>query len=48
VNGGIYKKVKNRLERIRISGAGSPVDALISDVGESSSADVGGQLLLRA
>jgi len=48
VNGGIYKKAKNRLERIRISGAGSPVDALISDVGESSSADFSGQLLLRA
>jgi SAM-dependent methyltransferase len=33
VNGGIYKKRKNRLERIEISGKGSAVDALISDVG---------------
>ena len=31
VNGGIYKKTKNRLEMIDISGKGSPVDALISD-----------------
>jgi hypothetical protein len=33
INGGIYKKTKNRLERIEISGKGSQVDALISDVG---------------
>jgi hypothetical protein len=30
VNGGIYKKTKNRMERIEISGNGSKVDALIA------------------
>jgi SAM-dependent methyltransferase len=33
INGGIYKKAKNHLDRIEISGKGSQVDALISDVG---------------
>ena len=33
VNGGIYKKTNDRLQRIEISGKGSHVDALISDVG---------------
>ena len=33
VDGGIYKKTKNRMERIKIAGKGSQVDALISDVG---------------
>jgi SAM-dependent methyltransferase len=33
VNGGIYKKTKDCLERIAISGEGSQVDALIVDVG---------------
>lgn len=32
VNGGIYKKTGNRLEKIETSGAGSPLDALISNL----------------
>ncbi len=36
VDGGIYKKTKNRMERIEMSGKGSPVDALISEGSGSS------------
>jgi len=36
VDGGIYKKIKNRMERIEISGKGSKVDALIFGVGGST------------
>jgi hypothetical protein len=32
VNGGIYKKVKNRMERIEMSGKGSKVDTMILGV----------------
>jgi hypothetical protein len=33
VNGGVYKRTNDRLQRIEISGNGSYVDALISDLG---------------
>jgi hypothetical protein len=46
VDGGIYKKTKSRMERIAISGKGSQIDALISDVGafteETDSSHTGG------
>jgi hypothetical protein len=32
VDGGIYKKMKNHMEMVEISGSGSKVDALISDI----------------
>ncbi len=36
VNGGIYKKVKNHMEIVEISGMGSKVDALISEIPDKS------------
>jgi SAM-dependent methyltransferase len=34
VNGGIYKKINNRMERIETSGKGSKVDTLILNIGD--------------
>jgi hypothetical protein len=34
VNGAIYKKTQTGMARIEVSGSGSPVDELISDIDE--------------